>query len=233
MKITLLLRNNEIIEYYTNQIIQTEQMPYMAIGYGFNGSSEATTENLDAYWSIVDQIFQELELDTTDYYTLLSIGLPVTFQFIAGGGGGSSGSDDTYGIRGSPGEILEKELSVQFGVPYIITVGAGGPGGYIPSNFGTIGSNSNVTTNTVIGGIGGTGYTNVPVTDFGPGPVNTGLGGSGGLINIDGCNGGSGVVIIKYNNQYPLASSTVGYPEYINDGMFHVYKFDNVGSITW
>lgn len=231
MKVTILLRNDEIIEYYIDQVIKTEQMPYMAVGYGFNGSSEAKQADLDIYWNIVDQIFTELELDTQDYYTLLSLGMPVICTVIAGGGGGSPGTNISFGNNGFNGEILEKELSIPFGVPYTITIGAGGPGGYVPYNKGTIGSNSKIDKTASKGGNGGEGTGTTSV--YGPGKINTGQGGSGGAYNNNGFNGGSGIITLKYRNIYPTASNVVGYPNYTDDGEFHIYQFDNLGSITW
>lgn len=73
MKVTILLRNDEIIEYFTEENLVKIEMPYMAVGYRFNGSSSASEFNLNRYWDTVDKIFFELGLNTNDYFTLLSL----------------------------------------------------------------------------------------------------------------------------------------------------------------
>lgn len=73
MKITILLRNNEITEYLTEENLVTIEMPYGAIGYRFNGSSLASEYDLNIYWDTVDKIFLELGLNTDQYLTLISM----------------------------------------------------------------------------------------------------------------------------------------------------------------
>ena len=46
-------------------------------------------------------------------------------------------------------------------------------------------------------------------------------------------NGGSGIVIIRYANTYPDATSTTGSPTYTNTGGYKIYKFTGSGTITF
>ena len=66
------------------------------------------------------------------------------------------------------------------------------------------------------------------------GTVNTG-GGGGGLGWTTGTagSGGSGVVIIRYPDTYPLAASTTGSPTVTNPTGYRVYTFTVSGSITF
>lgn len=49
------------------------EMPYGARGFGFNGSSTASAEDLDKYWKLVREILEYSNIATEDYITLLSI----------------------------------------------------------------------------------------------------------------------------------------------------------------
>jgi hypothetical protein len=73
MKITIKIKDGIIIEYITLQDIPTVEMPYMCVGYRFNGSSQASIEDLNKYWDIVDVILESNKLKTEDYETLVSI----------------------------------------------------------------------------------------------------------------------------------------------------------------
>jgi hypothetical protein len=68
----------------------------------------------------------------------------------------------------------------------------------------------------------------------GAGTANTGgggggAGGSGGL----GGAGGSGVVIIRYPDSYPAATSTTGSPTITVSGGYRIYRFTGSGTITF
>jgi hypothetical protein len=45
--------------------------------------------------------------------------------------------------------------------------------------------------------------------------------------------GGSGIVIIRYADTFPLAASTTGSPTQTTTGGKHIYKFTGSGSITF
>jgi hypothetical protein len=78
------------------------------------------------------------------------------------------------------------------------------------------------------GGLGGGG------TAYGGGGTdNTGGGGGGGAGFVSGQAGGSGIVIIRYLNTYPDATSTTGSPTFTNTGGYKIYKFISSGTITF
>jgi hypothetical protein len=68
------------------------------------------------------------------------------------------------------------------------------------------------------------------------GTANTG-GGGGGNINSAytefGRSGGSGVVIVRYPDGYPQATSTTGSPTISTTGGYRIYTFTASGSITF
>jgi hypothetical protein len=49
----------------------------------------------------------------------------------------------------------------------------------------------------------------------------------------NGGQGGKGVVIIRYADTYPLATSTTGSPTIITAGGYRVYIWTSSGSITF
>jgi hypothetical protein len=64
------------------------------------------------------------------------------------------------------------------------------------------------------------------------GGVNTG-GGGGGSRDANGATGGSGIVVIRYSDSYPLAASTTGSPTVTTAGGYRVYKYTSSGTITF
>jgi hypothetical protein len=48
-----------------------------------------------------------------------------------------------------------------------------------------------------------------------------------------GGNGGSGIVIIRYTDAYPAATSTTGSPTITVAGGYRVYQWTSSGSITF
>jgi hypothetical protein len=88
------------------------------------------------------------------------------------------------------------------------------------------------------GGAGGGGSGSATNTDGATaGTANTGGGGGGGA-NTDtgvyaGRNGGSGVVIIRYADSFPAATSTTGSPTITVAGGYRVYRWTSSGSITF
>jgi hypothetical protein len=65
-------------------------------------------------------------------------------------------------------------------------------------------------------------------------PANVGRGGHGGVSQIvGGTQGGSGVVILRYPDTFPLATATTGSPTVTNPTGYRVYTFTASGSITF
>ena len=58
-------------------------------------------------------------------------------------------------------------------------------------------------------------------------------GGGGGASNADNRVGGSGIVILRYADSNPAATSTTGSPTITVAGGYRVYKFTSSGSITF
>ena len=65
--------------------------------------------------------------------------------------------------------------------------------------------------------------------------ANTGGGGGGGGISdtYRGQAGGSGVVIIRYADTFPAATSTTGSPAITTSGGYRIYQWTGSGSITF
>lgn len=80
------------------------------------------------------------------------------------------------------------------------------------------------------GGVGGVGG---GATYSNDGAANTGGGGSGGYAGVtNGRSGGSGVIIIRYPDTFPTASTlTVG--TLTTSGGYHIYTFNASGTIGW
>jgi hypothetical protein len=64
------------------------------------------------------------------------------------------------------------------------------------------------------------------------GGANTG-GGAGGSRDANGGTGGSGIVVIRYADSYPLAAATTGSPTVTTAGGYRVYQFNSSGTITF
>ena len=133
-----------------------------------------------------------------------------------GGSGGNYGSSNgTTGANGTANSLSGSSVTY---------VGGGGGG-----------SNSN---NSAAGGSGGGGAGGSVFTgSFLPtvGTANTG-GGGGGCGNgqvIYNVIGGSGLIIIRYDNTKSDAVSTTGSPTFSNSGGYKRYQFTGSGSITF
>ena len=156
------------------------------------------------------------------------IGIPNAFQSFAfggesGGGGGAGGA--SIGSAGGPGRASTITGTRQY---YGGGGGSGtGPWGNAPPGPG-------------VGGVGGGGNGGVP------GAANTGGGGGGGLIGLivyplyssiqfyPGGNGGSGVVIIKYEYDVQLGQGGTVTTYTTDDGVKHwVHTFTQDGAFTY
>lgn len=130
-------------------------------------------------------------------------------QYYYGGGGGGKSSYATGGNGG---------------------LGGGGGGGGGQSGTGGTGGGS-----TEPGSEGQPGSSGAPGNPGGAGGVNSGGGGSfgGGFQGTPSVSGGSGIVIIRYPDNNPLAASTTGSPIVNTTGGFRIYKWTGSGSITF
>lgn len=58
------------------------ELPYGAVGYRNNGTSTSPIENLDAYWSFVDELLSTINVPSSDYITLKNITIDGNFYGI-------------------------------------------------------------------------------------------------------------------------------------------------------
>lgn len=65
---------NGTIEFETEIGFDPLDLPYLCpMGYGMNCSSTASTDALDAYWNLVDDLLGSIESNSGEYVTLLTI----------------------------------------------------------------------------------------------------------------------------------------------------------------
>ena len=62
--------------------------------------------------------------------------------------------------------------------------------------------------------------------------IHQGGGGAGAKIST-ATSGGSGIVILRYSNSYPAATSTTGSPTVTDSGGYRIYQFTSSGTITF
>ena len=145
-------------------------------------------------------------------------------QDVGGGGGGAGATGVSYNdantaIRGNGGAGSTSSISGT-SVTY---AGGGGGGTYGGPRAGEGGAGG--------GGAGGNSTGDVTASN---GTTNSGGGGGGGWeFNNVGGTGGSGIVIIRYSDAFPAATSTTGSPTITVSGGYRVYKFTGSGSITF
>jgi len=143
----------------------------------------------------------------------------------SGGGGGGAGQ---VGYTGNSGDTALSGRGGD-GLPSSITgtstyyAGGGGGARWLNSIIGT--------TTGGLGGGGNGGRQSSAVLLAQNGTSNTG-GGSGARY-LQSTTGGSGVVIIRYSDTYPAATSTTGSPTITVAGGYRVYQFTGSGSITF
>ena len=141
----------------------------------------------------------------------------------SGGGGGAGGPGSAGGTDGGNGGI---GISSSISGVSTYYAGGGGAGSCLSGNAGTGGTG---------GGGNGALRTNGPGT-ITAGTANTGGGGGGGTGQspaVTGREGGSGIVIIRYADNYDPATSTTGSPTVTVSGGYRIYKFTSSGSITF
>ena len=131
-----------------------------------------------------------------------------------GGGAGAIGSNSTGGGIGASSSISGSATYYS---------GGGGGGGNPTAGLGGAGA-------------GSVGPTAAPVS----GTANTGGGGGGAGTNLapnfasqDGGRGGSGIVIVRYADSSPAATSTTGSPTIVVSGGYRVYTWTVSGTITF
>ena len=169
-----------------------------------------------------------------------------TGTFGSGGGGGGNSFSGIAGIVGqgnSGGSGLNPGAGGGGGAGAVggnANAGSGGAGKqWLNGNYyagGGGGAWGSVTGPATPGGIGGGGAGAWNAATIEPGFTNTG-GGGGGSRSEDtatvGRPGGSGIVIIRYDDIYPDAANTTGSPSFTNSGGFKTYTFTGSGTIRF
>ena len=154
-----------------------------------------------------------------------------------GGNGGSGGGSQRYasgrGIGIYPGSTYID--APRQGYDGGIAIGGGGGANAAATSYaGGAGLASSITGSSITYATGGTAIYAVRGGPTNPAPANTGNGGEGATENADaGGAGGSGIVILRYSDTFPAASSTTGSPTITVAGGYRIYKFTSSGSITF
>lgn len=133
-----------------------------------------------------------------------------------GGGAGAAGGAGGGGNNGAGGNGLQSSISGT------ATYYAGGGGGQRCPGLGSGGAS---------GGLGGGGTGAGGASSAGT--ANTGGGGGGDGGGGNSYTGGSGIVIIRYADTFPAATTTTGSPAITTAGGYRVYKWTSSGSITF
>ncbi len=157
----------------------------------------------------------------------------------SGGGGGAgavggNGSTSPAQYTGGNGGNGTASSITGSSVTY---AGGGGAGGLGDGGYNGRGGTGGTGGGGTGGGNNGT-YTS-PGGNATAGTTNLGGGGGGGTRNVGGntpalgAAGGSGVVIIRYADTFPAATTTTGSPEVTTAGGFRIYRWTSSGSITF
>jgi hypothetical protein len=160
-------------------------------------------------------------------------------QGVGGGAAGGAASGTKNGNDGPSTAIISTTVATTYSIGQVSggTVYFAGGGGGGNTNGGSAGIGGNGGLGGGGGGSGsqGTGGGGQPYAGGSVGRVglvNSGAGGGGGSYPNHGSAGADGVVIVRYLNTYPAATSTTGSPAYVIDGSYRVYIFTSGGSIT-
>jgi len=159
---------------------------------------------------------------------------------LSGGSGGGGGASSSVAGAGGAGTAGQGNAGGGGATSYLGGGGGGaGAGGAVgPSGNGGAGLSSSISGSSVFyagggggksGGLGGTGGGGTAAGIGNAGTANSG--GGGGAGTLAGA-GGSGIVIIRYPNTFPNASTT-GSPTLTNTGGYKIYTFNASGTITW
>jgi hypothetical protein len=172
----------------------------------------------------------------------------------SGGSGGGAGYGTNSGGSATSGQGNNGGSTSGTGAPNYACGGGGGAGAVGGNGSGSTGGNggaglsSSISGSSVFyagggggsglggttGGTGGGGAGGTIATGRVSGTANTGGGGGGGGAANDGKGlGGSGVVIIRYLQVYPAATSTTGSPTVTTSGAYRIYTWTGSGSITF
>lgn len=138
-----------------------------------------------------------------------------------GGGAGAPGGNATGSQSSAGGGAGGAGLSSAITGTSTVYAGGGGGGCYVGGSGGPGAGGSGG------GGAGASASSNESGTS---GTANTGGGGGGGF---GPSNGGSGIVVIRYADNYSQASYTTGSPTITTAGGYRIYKFTSSGSITF
>ena len=150
-----------------------------------------------------------------------------------GGSGGGAGSAGGQGKGVYPGSTYidapRQGYDGHGGGNWGAGGGAGGAGsGTTPGP----GVSNNITGSAYTYCIGGEGYTGTNYSD--PAPAGSGTYGKGGDGSKPGPGGtGNGIVVVRYSDTLPAATSTTGSPTYTVTGGYRRYVFTASGSITF
>lgn len=132
-------------------------------------------------------------------------------------GGAATGTDAGQGVSGTGGNGLQNAITGT----NTYYAGGGSGGRWEGGSVGAAGLGG--------GGAGGIG-TGVAGS---AGTNGLGGGGGGGSGGGAGAKGGDGVVIIRYSDALPAATSTTGSPTITTTGGYRIYKWTGNGSITF
>ncbi|NBU73147.1 MAG: hypothetical protein EBS53_17195, partial [Bacteroidetes bacterium] len=166
--------------------VPTTRTAEFSSGVGFT----ANTTNSPGY-----TIYSVTSTSTTSETVAFYEAFPLQYLVVAGGGAGVGNYDASQGGGGAGGLIYNSNQPFRTNIPYRLTIGAGGAGGYAYSGPGvaTNGSNSVFSIHTAVGGGrgGGGGTPGANGGSGGGGSTGAGILGGNGIVG-QGNTGGTG-----------------------------------------